>query len=118
MENRQTALKILVMAAVLAVSTAALAGQAKLHTMTGEVVKIDATMKTVTVKGMVGKKEKEVAMQLAPDASFTRHDQKIGLDTLKAGDRVIVHFASVKGTRTAHSIALQDPAAQPTGYGK
>lgn len=118
MRNRQIAIKIFVLAAVLVVSTTALAAQAKLHTMTGEVVKIDATMKTVTVKEMVGKKEKEMAMQLAPDASVTRHDQKIGLDTLKAGDRVIVHFASVKGTRTVHSIALQDPAAQPTGYGK
>jgi len=120
MRNLQTAFNVFVMVAVLAVGTAAFAAKDRLRTITGEVVKIDATMKTVTVKGTVGKKEKdrEVAMKLAPDATVTRHDEKIGLDALKTGDRVVVQFEAAKGTKTARSISLQDKDIKPAELNK
>jgi Cu/Ag efflux protein CusF len=104
---------LLFMVTALAIGTAAMAAQVKLHTINGEVSKVDASLKSVTVKGTVGKREKEMSMQLAPDASITRNKEKIGLDALKVGDRVIVRFASAKGMMTAHSISLQEPGAKP-----
>jgi len=118
MKNKVNTIKAFAMIAVLAVGTAAGAAQVRLHTLSGQVMKIDSAMKTVTLKGTVGKKENEVVFHLAPDASITRNNQKAALDTFKTGDPVIVRYASVKGTLTAHSIASPGKDVKPAAMNK
>ena len=113
MKSPRKVLGVLSIVMTLFISAVAMAAPAKLHTMVGEVQKIDAVAHTVTVKGMVGKKEKEVIFHLAPEASVTRNDQKVMLGDLKVGDRIIVRYASTKKTLTAQSIALENKAAKP-----
>ena len=94
-------------------SAVAMATPGKQHTMVGEVKKIDMAANTVTVKGIVGKKEKEVIFHLAPEATVTRNDQKIVLGDLKVGDRIVVRYSSTKGTFMAHTISLDNKGAKP-----
>jgi Cu/Ag efflux protein CusF len=94
-----------------------MASQGKLHSIVGQVKKVDSGANTVTVSETKGKKEKEKTFHLAPQASITRNGEKVALADLKEGDRVTVHYASEKGTYTAHSISLGNPEAKPAKPG-
>lgn len=98
--------------ALLGIGTA-MAAQGKLHTMVGQVKKIDSAATTVTVIETVGKKEKEVIFHLAPQASITRNGEKVMLADLKVGDHISVHYTDVKGKLTADSISLENRQAEP-----
>jgi len=108
MNARKTIVGALLLITVFAFGTAALAAQSKLHSITGEVTKMDASQKTMTVKGSAGKREKEISVEIAPDAKISRNGQKADLASLKVGDHVVVRYASGKGKMTAHSISLEE----------
>jgi Cu/Ag efflux protein CusF len=116
MNDGKTIVGILTMATVLVFGTVALAAQAKLHNLTGEVIKMDPSQKTMTVKGSAGKREKEISVQIVPDTKITRNGQKTDLSDLKVGDRVVVRYASGKGMITAHSISVEVKDAKSSTY--
>jgi Cu/Ag efflux protein CusF len=70
----------------------------KLHTMTGEVVSVDATAKTLTVKHTVSGKSEDMTFGAGEKAAAA-------LGTLKAGDHVRVAYAEVDGKPMASTIA-------------
>jgi PBP1b-binding outer membrane lipoprotein LpoB len=107
MKVRRSLMSAMLIMTALVFGSVAMASQAKLHSITGEVTKMDASQKTMTVKGSAGKREKEISFQIAPDAKILRNGQKTDLTALKVGDRVVVRYASGKGLRTAHSITLE-----------
>ena len=109
----RVALGTFVLAIVLLGLGTAMAAQGKLHTMVGQVKKIDTAASSLTLIESVGKKEKEVVLQLAPQASISRNGEKVTLGDLKEGDRIKVQYANGKGKLTAHSIMLQNRMAEP-----
>ncbi len=113
MKDLRVVLGTFVIAIVLLGLGTAMAAQGKLHTMVGEVKKIDLATHSVTLTESVGKKEKEVILQLAPQASISRNGEKVTLGDLKERDRIRVQYANVKGKLTAHSISLQNRMAEP-----
>ena len=70
----------------------------KLKTMLGEVVSVDATAKTVTVKHTVNGKSEDMTFGAGEKAVAS-------LEKLKAGDHVRVAYADVDGKPTASTIA-------------
>jgi Cu/Ag efflux protein CusF len=70
----------------------------KLKTLLGEVVSVDATAKTVTVKHTVSGKSEDMTFGAGEKAAAT-------LGTLKAGDHVRVAYADVDGKPMASTIA-------------
>jgi 2-oxoglutarate dehydrogenase E2 component (dihydrolipoamide succinyltransferase) len=70
----------------------------KLKTVMGEVVSVDATAKTVTVKHTVSGKSEDMTFGAGEKASAA-------LGTLKAGDHVRVAYAEVDGKPVASTIA-------------
>lgn len=118
MNNRKALTSALVTAAFLMLSISAIAATEKMQTMTGQIKKIDAPAKTVTVYGKVVNKEQELIFHLSPRVSITRNNQKVMLQDLKVGDRVTIQYAGAKKTLTAHTITLQgaEPlSGQPKG---
>jgi|SRR5215831_6874516 len=72
------------------------------HSMTGEVVSVDATAKTVTVKSAKGK-----------ERTFTAESSAAGrLADLKAGDRVKVNYKSSHGHMMASKITRSEVATK------
>ena len=70
----------------------------KLKTVVGEVVSVDATGKTVTVKHTVSGKSEDMTFGAGEKAAAV-------LGTLKAGDHVRVAYADVDGKLMASTIA-------------
>jgi Cu/Ag efflux protein CusF len=70
----------------------------KLKTVVGEVVSVDATGKTVTVKRMVNGKPEETTIGAGEKAAAI-------LGSLKAGDHIRVAYADVEGKPMASTIA-------------
>jgi Cu/Ag efflux protein CusF len=70
----------------------------KLKTVLGEVVSVDATAKTITVKHTVKGKSEDMTFGAGEKASAA-------LGTLKAGDHVRVAYADVDGKPMASTIA-------------
>jgi len=99
-------LGILTVVAIMLSGTAALVYAVKLHTIFGEVKKVDTAANTLTVVRTVAKKEKESLFHLEPQASITRNGQKVTLGELKEGDHIVVRYALEKGMLMARSISL------------
>ena len=70
----------------------------KLKTVLGDVVSVDATAKTLTVKHTVSGKSEDMTFGAGEKAAAT-------LGTLKAGDHVRVAYADVDGKPMASTIA-------------
>lgn len=70
----------------------------KLHTVMGEVVSVDATAKTITLKHTVNGKSEDKTFGAGEKAAAE-------LGTLKAGDHVRVAYAEVDGKPMASTIA-------------
>ena len=70
----------------------------KLKTVMGEVVSVDATAKTITVKHTVSGKSEDMTFGAGEKAAAA-------LGTLKAGDHVRVAYADVDGKPMASTIA-------------
>jgi len=73
-------------------------GAPKLHTVLGEVVSVDATAKTITVKHTVSGKSEDMTFGAGEKAAAM-------LEKLKAGDHVRVAYADVDGKPMASTIA-------------
>jgi Cu/Ag efflux protein CusF len=70
----------------------------KLKTVLGEVVSVDATAKTVTIKHTVSGKSEDMTFGAGEKAAAA-------LGTLKAGDHIRVAYADVDGKPMASTIA-------------
>jgi hypothetical protein len=70
---------------------------AKLHRLTGEVVAVDRTAKTVTIRHMVRGEPKEATFSVAENATS-------GLVNLQPNDRVRLNYSKEQGRLTAQSI--------------
>ena len=75
---------------------------AKLSSFTGELLAMDQTAKTVTVKRTGRSKAKELTFAVEDDALST-------LATLKPGDRVTLRYSETAGHRTAKTIVKAEP---------
>ena len=82
-----------------ATTTAPKMAAPKLKYMSGEVVSVDATAKTLTVKHTVSGKSEDMTLGAGEKAVAS-------LGTLKAGDHVRVAYADVDGNPTASSIKI------------
>jgi Cu/Ag efflux protein CusF len=78
------------------------AAKPKLKTVTGEVVSVDATAKSLVVKHQVSGKPEEMTIGAGEKAAAA-------LGTLKAGDQVRVAYADVDGKPMASTIAKVTP---------
>jgi hypothetical protein len=83
---------------------------AKAETAKGELVKVDADAKSLTIKGSDGV-ETVFAYNDATEVAGGR-DGVAGLAT-KAGSKVTVHFTSAAGAKTATKIEVQGGADAP-----
>ena len=70
---------------------------AKLHHLTGEVVAVDQTAKTVTIKHMVGGKAREATFNVREKAAAS-------LANLQPNDRVRLNYSKEQGRLMAQSI--------------
>ncbi len=79
------------------------------HHVTGEVVSVDATAKTITVK----EKDKDNTFTLAENAKVMIHGKAGSLDALKAGDHVSVRYTEKDGSQIAQEVStMKAPAAK------
>ncbi len=78
------------------------------HKLTGEVVSVDATAKTITVKG----KDKDVTFTLADNAKVMVHGKAGSLDQLKAGDHVSVKYTEKDGAQIAQEVHTEKAPAK------
>jgi Cu/Ag efflux protein CusF len=69
----------------------------RLHHLTGEVVAVDRTAKTVTIKHMVGGKAREATFNVAEKAAAS-------LANLQPNDRVSLSYSKEQGRLMAQSI--------------
>jgi|1185.fasta_scaffold50971_3 hypothetical protein len=84
---------------------------AKAQTLKGELVKVDADAKTITVKGADGV-ETEFAYTATTNVPGG-HEGVSGLAT-KSGSKVTVHYTNDMGKKTATRIELADKADKKT----
>jgi Cu/Ag efflux protein CusF len=78
------------------------------HHVTGEVVSVDATAKTITVK----EKDKDVTFTLAEKAKVMIHGKTGSLDELKAGDHVTVRYTEKDGAEIAQEVSTAKTPAK------
>ncbi len=94
--------------ASLAVAAEKKASKPAAHRATGEVVSIDATAKTITVK----EKDKDVTFTLAENAKVMIHGKAGSLDQLKAGDHVNVKYMDKDGSQIAEEVSTAKAPAK------
>lgn len=75
---------------------------AKVHQVTGEVAAVDATAKTLTVKGKKG----DVAIAADDKTSVMVGKEKKALADVKVGDKVMVKYAEMDGKNVAKSVTV------------
>ncbi|HEU4401523.1 MAG TPA: copper-binding protein [Candidatus Polarisedimenticolia bacterium] len=102
---------------VLGVASFALAAEKKAgeqhHRAIGEVVKIDATARTITIKETVkGGEAKEMTFTLAEKAKVMVHGKPGTLDELKEGDSVTVKYEKKDGADIAEELSVAKPPAK------
>jgi Cu/Ag efflux protein CusF len=78
---------------------------------TGEIVSVDATAKTLTVK----EKDKDMTFTIADSAKVMIHGKAGSLDQLKAGDHVSVRFTEKDGASIAQNVSVVKAPAQKKG---
>src|SRR5258706_1060935 len=82
------------------------------HRMMGEVVTVDTTGHTFTIKETVkGGEAKEVSFNFDDKAKVMVAGKPGKLDDLKAGDSVTVRYTEKDGTKMAHELHVAKPAA-------
>ena len=81
------------------------------HHITGDIVSVDATAKTLTVK----EKEKEMTFTLADNGKVTVHGKTGSLDQLKAGDHVSVRYMEKDGASIAENVSVVKAPAPKKG---
>src|SRR5258705_5623063 len=107
---------------VMGVMSIALAGEAKMagkhetmHKVVGEVMSVDATAKTLTIKETLkaGGQPKEVTFSIGDKARIMSGGKAEELATLKAGDSGTVRYHDENGKMMAHEVTAAKPAAKP-----
>ncbi|HXH27910.1 MAG TPA: hypothetical protein VNL37_02630 [Candidatus Polarisedimenticolia bacterium] len=81
------------------------------HHIVGEVVSVDATAKTITVKETLKSGEsKEMTFTLADNVKVMAQGKKVGIEELQAGDSVTVKFTKKEGVDVAEELHVAKPA--------
>jgi Cu/Ag efflux protein CusF len=111
MKTRIAVLGAFIIAVAIALNSAAMAAQEKQYTIKGEVMKVDAAARKVTLQKTNLKKGKEVSIMVSADASIMKGTEKLTLDKLAVGQKVTAKVTRQKGVLTAHDITLQIGAA-------
>ncbi|MFN3396017.1 MAG: hypothetical protein ACK4Z9_04400 [Thermodesulfovibrionales bacterium] len=81
---------------------------AKVKQVTGEVTAVDATAKTLTVKGKAG----DVALTADDKTTVKIGKEKKALGDIKVGDKVMVRYAEMDGKNMAKSIMVKAAPAE------
>ncbi|MFN3479794.1 MAG: hypothetical protein ACK415_05355 [Thermodesulfovibrionales bacterium] len=81
---------------------------AKVKQVTGEVTAVDATAKTLTVKGKAG----DVALTADDKTTVKIGKEKKALGDVKVGDKVTVRYAEMDGKNVAKSIMVKAAPAE------
>lgn len=81
---------------------------AKVKQVTGEVTAVDATAKTLTVKGKAG----DVALTADDKTTVKIGKEKKALGDIKVGDKVTVRYAEMDGKNVAKSITVKAAPAE------
>lgn len=81
---------------------------AKVKQVTGEVTAVDATAKTLTVKGKAG----DVALTADDKTTVKVGKEKKALADVKVGDKVTVRYAEMDGKNIAKSIIVKAAPAE------
>ncbi len=97
--------------ASLAVATEKKSAKAASHHAIGDVVSVDATAKTLTVK----EKDKDMTFTIADNAKVMIHGKAGSLDQLKAGDHVSVRFTEKDGASIAQNVNVVKAPPQKKG---
>lgn len=79
--------------------------------VTAEVVSLDATAKTLTVK----EKDREMTFTLAETAKIKIQGKESSLDQLKAGDKVQIKYTEKDGAQIAQEIVHTEKAPAKKG---
>lgn len=79
--------------------------------VTAEVVSVDATAKTITVK----EKDKEMTFTLAETATIKIQGKASSLDQLKAGDKIQIKYTEKDGAQIAQEIVHTEKAPAKKG---
>jgi Cu/Ag efflux protein CusF len=111
MKVRISVLGAFLIATAIALNAAAQAAQQHQVVVTGEVMKVDAAKRTITLRKTSLKTMKPVYLTLAPDATIWKGSEKIELNKLTAGQKVTAGVIRQKGVMTARDIRLQIGAA-------
>jgi hypothetical protein len=97
--------------AVFIIGSAVAAEKVKVKLITGEVVTVDVTVKTLTVKG----KKAEVVI-IGDDKTIVKMDkEKKTLSDINVGDRVTVKYAQTEGKNIARTIEIKTAKAEKKG---
>lgn len=81
---------------------------AKVKQVTGEVTAVDATAKTLTVKGKAG----DVALTADDKTTVKIGKEKKALGDIKVGDKVTVRYTEMDGKNVAKSIIVKAAPAE------
>ncbi len=79
--------------------------------VTAEVVSVDATAKTLTVK----EKDKEITFTLAETAKIKIQGKEATLDQLKAGEKVQIKYTEKNGAQIAQEVVHTEKAPAKKG---
>lgn len=104
----------IIMAMFLVVAVAGSAGAAekvKIKQYTGEVVTIDATAKSLTVKG----KKAEIVFTADEKTTVKVGKEKKSLTDVKIGDKVVVKYSEVDGKNLVRSIEVKPEKTEKKG---
>ena len=82
--------------------------------MSGEVVSIDATAKSITIKEK-GKDQDNHTFTLADNAKVMVHGKAGSLDQLKAGDNISVRYTEKDGAQIAQEVHTAKASAPKKG---
>ena len=81
------------------------------HSMVGEVVNVDATGRTLTIKETVkGGEAKEITFTLDEKGKVMVAGKAAKLEDVKMGDSVTVHYTEKDGNKIAHNLSVAKPS--------
>ncbi|MBF0558623.1 MAG: TOBE domain-containing protein [Nitrospirae bacterium] len=109
--NKPLLLIVCLVVAALITGSAFAAEKIKIKMITGDVVTVDATVKTLTVKG----KKAEVVISVDDKTAVKIDKEKKSLADVNVGDRVTVKYAETEGKTIARSIEIKTPKTGKKG---
>ncbi len=121
---RKATVVSLVAVFVLGVATLSLAGETKAvqkgssHRIVGEVVTVDTTANSFTVKETVkgGGEAKEITFNMGDKAKVMVHGKPANLQDLKVGDSVTVRYIEQDGRNIAEECNVAKPATAKASH--